>query len=88
MGLLPFLGIPSLSAISSYQILLLLASGVLFALDALLDIYAMKHIDASAGEIFHTLTFIVSVAADLLMFHEECSMPKALGALGIVAGIV
>lgn len=88
MVLLPFLGIPSLSVLSSYQILLLLASGVLLTLAALLEIYVMRRIDASAGEIFHTLTFIVSVVAGLLMFHEECSIPKALGALGIVAGIV
>ena len=86
--LLPFLGVSSLSALSSYQILLLLASGVLLTLAALLEIYVMRRIDASAGEIFPTLTFIVSVAAGFLMFHEECSMPKALGALVIVAGIV
>jgi drug/metabolite transporter (DMT)-like permease len=86
--LIPFLGIPSLSGLSSSQILLLLVSGALFALAALLDIYAMKHIDASAGEVFHTLTFIVSVVAGLLMFHEECSLPKIFGAVIIVAGIL
>ena len=88
MVLLPILGASSLSALSSYQILLLLASGVLLTLAALLEIYVMRRIDASAGEIFPTLTFIVSGAAGLLMFHEECSMPKALGALVIEAGIV
>jgi drug/metabolite transporter (DMT)-like permease len=86
--LLPFLGIPILSTLSPHQIVLLLASGALFAMAALLDIYAMKHIDASAGEVFHTLTFIVSVVAGLFMFHEECSGPKVVGALIIVAGIL
>jgi drug/metabolite transporter (DMT)-like permease len=86
--LLPFMGIPTLSTLSPHQIVLLLASGALFAMAALLDIYAMKHIDASAGEVFHTLTFIVSVAAGLFMFHEECSGPKVIGALIIVAGIL
>lgn len=86
--LLPFLGIPTLSSLSSHQSILLVSSGLLFALAALLDIYAMKHIDASAGEVFHTLTFIVSVAAGLLMFHESCSLLKVVGALVIVAGIL
>lgn len=84
---LPFLGIPDLSQLSTEQIALLLATGVLFSLAAFLDILAMKQIDASAGEIFHTLTFIVSVAAGLLMFHEQCSTLKLLGAAIIALGI-
>jgi drug/metabolite transporter (DMT)-like permease len=86
--LLPILGIPDLSQLSMVQISLLLATGALFSLAAFLDILAMKQIDASAGEIFHTLTFIVSLAAGFLMFHEECSALKFLGALIIVVGIV
>lgn len=86
--LLPFLGVPAISALSQEQILLLLATGVLFSLAAYLDILAMRHIDASAGEIFHTLTFIVSVAAGFLMFHEACSISKVFGTLIIAAGIL
>jgi drug/metabolite transporter (DMT)-like permease len=86
--LLPFLGLPDLSILSQEQIILLIATGALFSLAALLDIWAMKHIDASAGEIFHTLTFIVSVAAGLLMFHEACSLSKVTGTCIIAAGIL
>lgn len=86
--LLPFLGLPALSILSQEQIILLVATGALFSLAALLDILAMKHLDASAGEIFHTLTFIVSVAAGLLMFHEACSLAKVVGSCIIAAGIL
>jgi drug/metabolite transporter (DMT)-like permease len=85
--LLPFLGLPSISEISGQQILLLVATGVFFSLGGFLDILAMKHIDASSGEVFHTLTFIVSVAAGFLMFHEACSLCKIAGILVIAAGI-
>ena len=86
--LLPFLGVPSLAQLSQQQLLLLLTTGVLFALAAFLDILAMKHIDASSGEIFHTLTFIISVAAGFLMFHESCSLSKVIGTLIIAVGIL
>jgi drug/metabolite transporter (DMT)-like permease len=86
--LIPFLGIPSISTLTQTQILLLLATGALFSVASFLDIVAMKHIDASAGEIFHTLTFIVSVGAGLVMFHEACTLSKILGTLIIAAGII
>jgi drug/metabolite transporter (DMT)-like permease len=86
--LLPFLGVPTLAALSQDQIALLCATGVLITLAGFLDIIAMKHIDASAGEVFHTLTFIVSVAAGFLMFHEACSISKVAGTTLIAGGIM
>jgi drug/metabolite transporter (DMT)-like permease len=85
--LLPFLGIPEVSQLSQQQLVLLLATGVLFSLAGYFDILAMKVIDASSGEVFHTLTFIVSVAAGFLLFNEACSASKVAGALVIAAGI-
>jgi hypothetical protein len=50
--LLPFLGAPDLSVLSQTQIGLLLVTGALFSVAGVLDIIAMRQLDASAGEIF------------------------------------
>ena len=86
--LLPFLGLPNLAALSWHQSSLLLISGLLFAVAGILDIQAMKRIDASSGEIFHTLTFILSVAAGFILFKEACSLQKMLGTALIAGGIL
>lgn len=54
----------------------------------LLDVKAMKEIDASSGEIFHTLSFIVSMVAGFIIFFETCSLQKALSTVVIIAGIL
>lgn len=86
--LLPFFGMPALTELSGQQVCLLLLTGALFAGAGLLDILAMKSIDASTGEIFHTLTFIISVTAGFLLFGESCSVQKLLGTGLIALGII
>lgn len=86
--LLPFCEISAAVTLNAKQISLLLASGALFSVAGLLDVKAMKEIDASSGEIFHTLSFIISLAAGFLIFGEACSLQKALGTMVIIAGIL
>lgn len=86
--LLPFCELSDLLKLSTSQILLLAISGALFSIAGLLDVKAMKEIDASSGEIFHTLSFIISVAAGFVIFGEACSLQKAIGTLVIIGGIL
>jgi drug/metabolite transporter (DMT)-like permease len=86
--LLPFCLFTEVAALHSDQIALLLVSGALFSLAGLLDVKAMKEIDASSGEIFHTLSFIISMAAGFVIFGEVCSFQKAIGTIVLVAGIL
>jgi drug/metabolite transporter (DMT)-like permease len=86
--LLPFCKISDALALNSKQVFLLVTSGALFSIAGLLDVKAMKKIDASSGEIFHTLSFIISMAAGFIIFGEACSIQKTLGTIVITLGIL
>ncbi len=86
--LIPILDLSTLYRLDLIASLLLVLNAGLWIFASILEMRSYENLNASSGEIFGTLTFIVTMVAGIGLFGESVSAVKIIGFTAIISGIV
>lgn len=81
-------GWPKFGLLDQSTVILLVLSGLSWALGVYLEVLALEHLEASASGVVGAVRYLLAIAVGIFFFQEHFTLLNALGALLVMSAVV